>query len=142
MVGAALTQDVGDYGYVRQLAVAPSQRGRGVGLALLHESFARHRARALPATALGVDAANPTGALALYERAGMRVVEQFTRWDRPAPHPPWPGRPGRPGRKDRPDRQGRLGRPVRRQPSRDRPAHRASVDRKVRRGCSCSSWRR
>ncbi len=41
-----------------------------VALALLHESFARHRARGLPATVLGVDAGNPTGALALYEKAG------------------------------------------------------------------------
>ena len=32
VVGAALTQDVGDYGYVRQLAVSPAQRGRGLGL--------------------------------------------------------------------------------------------------------------
>lgn len=65
--------------------MAPAQRGRGLALALLHESFRRHAARGLPATVLGVDAANPTGALALYEKAGMRVVEQFTRWDRPRP---------------------------------------------------------
>jgi mycothiol synthase len=85
VVGAALGQVVGeDYGFVRQLAVAPSHRGQGLGLALLHESFRRHAARGLPATVLGVDAGNPTGALALYEKAGMRVVEQFTRWDRPA----------------------------------------------------------
>ena len=43
--GAALTQDVGDYGYVRQLAVSPAQRGRGLGLALLHQGFRRHAAR-------------------------------------------------------------------------------------------------
>ena len=85
LVGAALGQVVGvDYGFVRQLAVAPSHRGRGLGLALLHESFRRHAARGLPACVLGVDAGNPTGALDLYEKAGMRVVEQFTRWDRPA----------------------------------------------------------
>ena len=84
VVGAALGQAIGrDYGFVRQLAVAPSHRGQGLGLALLHESFRRHAARGLPATVLGVDAGNPTGALALYEKAGMRVVEQFTRWDRP-----------------------------------------------------------
>jgi ribosomal protein S18 acetylase RimI-like enzyme len=84
VVGAALGQVMGeDYGFVRQLAVAPSHRGRGLALALLHESFRRHAGRGLPATVLGVDAGNPTGALALYERAGMRVVEQFTRWDRP-----------------------------------------------------------
>ena len=85
VVGAALSQDTaGEYGFVRQLAVDPAHRGRGLALALLHECFARHVARGLPATALGVDAGNPTGALALYEKAGMRVHEQFTRWDRPA----------------------------------------------------------
>lgn len=85
VVGAALSQPMGeDYGFVRQLAVAPSQRGRGLGLALLHECFHRHRARGFPATVLGVDAGNPTGALRLYEKAGMRVIEEFTRWDRPA----------------------------------------------------------
>jgi len=84
VVGAALGQVMGeDYGFVRQLAVAPSHRGRGLALALLHESFRRHAARGLPATVLGVDA-GPTVALGLYEKAGMRVVEQFTRWDRPA----------------------------------------------------------
>ena len=82
VVGAALSQPMGeDYGFVRQLAVAPSQRGRGLGLALLHECFRRHAARGFPAAVLGVDAGNPTGALDLYEKAGMRVHEQFTRWD-------------------------------------------------------------
>ncbi len=86
VVGAALSQDLADYGFVRQLAVTATMRGRGLGLALLHECFRRHAARGLPATVLGVDAANPTGALALYEKAGMRVVEQFTRWEwHPAP---------------------------------------------------------
>ena len=84
VVAAAMGHSTGGYGFVRQLAVAPSHRGRGLALALLHECFRRHRARGLPATVLGVDAGNPTGALALYEKAGMRVVEQFTRWDRSA----------------------------------------------------------
>ena len=85
VVGASLSQPMGeDYGFVRQLAVAPSQRGRGLGLALLHECFRRHRDRGFPATVLGVDAGNPTGALRLYEKAGMTIAEQFTRWDRPA----------------------------------------------------------
>lgn len=85
VLGAALSQPMGvDYGFVRQLAVASTQRGRGLGLALLHECFRRHAARGFPATVLGVDAANSTGALALYEKAGMSIHEQFTRWDRPA----------------------------------------------------------
>ena len=81
VVGAALGQETSDHGFVRQLAVDRAHRGRGLALALLHESFRRHRDRGLPATVLGVDAGNPTGALALYEKAGMRVVEQFTRWE-------------------------------------------------------------
>ena len=84
VVAAALSQSTGDFGFVRQLAVAGSQRGRGLGLALLHTCFRLHAGRGLPATVLGVDAANATGALDLYQRAGMRVVEQFTRWERAA----------------------------------------------------------
>jgi mycothiol synthase len=83
LAGAAISQSLGDLGFVRQLAVAPEQRGRGVAKALLHELFRRHRERGLPATVLGVDAANPTGALGLYESAGMCVGERFTRWERP-----------------------------------------------------------
>ena len=71
--------------FVRQLAVPRASRGRGIALALLHETFRRAAGRALPAVVLGVDAANATGAVRLYERAGMRVVEEFTRWDRAAP---------------------------------------------------------
>ena len=82
VVGAALGQETAEHGFVRQLAVDPAQRGRGLALALLHESFRRHRERGLPASVLGVDAGNPTGALALYEKVGMRVAEQFTRWER------------------------------------------------------------
>lgn len=81
VVGACLGQTAGGEGFVRQLAVAPSQRGRGLALALLRESFRRNVARGYPAAILGVDAANPTGALVLYEKAGMRVHEQFTRYD-------------------------------------------------------------
>lgn len=82
VVGVCLSQLLGDLGFVRQLAVPRAERRRGLGLALLHESFRRHAARGLPATILGVDAVNATGATALYERAGMRVVERYTRWDR------------------------------------------------------------
>ena len=81
VVGTALGQVTPEHGLVHQLAVDRAHRGRGLALALLHETFRRHRDRGLPATVLGVDAGNPTGALALYEKAGMRVVEQFTRWE-------------------------------------------------------------
>lgn len=81
IVAVSLTQEAGSEGFVRQLAVDPSQRGRGLALALLREGFRRNVARGMPGAMLGVDAGNPTGALALYEKAGMRVQEQFTRYD-------------------------------------------------------------
>ena len=83
VVAACLAQRMGDLAFIRQLAVQREHRGSGLGLALLHESFRRHAARGFPASVLGVDAANATGATRLYERAGMRVVEEFTRWDLP-----------------------------------------------------------
>jgi mycothiol synthase len=93
LVGAAVTQDMAsDYGFVRQLAVPRAHRGRGTGRALLLEAFARHAARGLPRTELGVDAANRTGATRLYESVGMRISEEFTRWEKQVPAG---GRPGR-----------------------------------------------
>lgn len=80
LVGVCLGQDMKDYDYVRQLAVPRQHRGRGIAKALLHEQFRRSAARGLPYTALGVDAANEAGATQLYERAGMHVSEEFTRW--------------------------------------------------------------
>ena len=85
LVAVSLGEVLAGSGFVRQLAVPRAHRGRGLGLAVLHETFRRAAARRLPAVVLGVDAANATGAVRLYERAGMRVVEEFTRWDRPAP---------------------------------------------------------
>jgi mycothiol synthase len=85
LVGACLGQDLApDYGFVRQLAVDRPARGQGLGLALLTEQFERHAARGLPATVLGVDAGSRTGALALYERAGMHVAEEHVRWHGPS----------------------------------------------------------
>jgi mycothiol synthase len=61
-------------GWVKDLAVAPAARGRGLGEALLRHAFARLYERGVRRVGLKVDAANPTGALRLYERVGMHVV--------------------------------------------------------------------
>jgi mycothiol synthase len=61
-------------GWVGVLGVRRPWRRRGLGRALLLESFRQLQARGLPRAALGVDAENPTGATRLYERAGMRIV--------------------------------------------------------------------
>jgi mycothiol synthase len=80
LVGASLCQDLSDYALVPQLAVRRDQRGRGLAGALLRETFHRVQARGLPQCQLGVDSANATGAVRLYESVGMRISEEFVRW--------------------------------------------------------------
>jgi ribosomal protein S18 acetylase RimI-like enzyme len=70
----------GDWGFVGTLGVRPAWRRRGLGLALLHESFRRFRETGETTVALGVDVDNPTGATRLYERAGMCVLWQADVW--------------------------------------------------------------
>ena len=80
---AALTSRVqGDCGWVGSLGVRAPWRGRGIGAALLRRSFAAFSRRGLRRVVLGVDAENPTGATALYEREGMRVVQRWDVWER------------------------------------------------------------
>ncbi|HEY1672211.1 MAG TPA: GNAT family N-acetyltransferase [Streptosporangiaceae bacterium] len=80
----ALTGHVADdRGWVDYLGVLPPWRGRGLGAALLHRSFATFARRGVRRVILNVDAENATGATALYERAGMRVVNRWDLYERP-----------------------------------------------------------
>lgn len=63
-------------GHVSNLGVLRSHRRRGLGLALLRHSFEAFRARGRSAVTLGVDADSLTGAVRLYESAGMRVYRR------------------------------------------------------------------
>lgn len=72
----------GDWGFIGTLGVRPGWRRRGLGLALLYESFRRFRETGETTVALGVDVENPTGATRLYERAGMRVLWQADVWQK------------------------------------------------------------
>jgi mycothiol synthase len=67
-------------GWVGILAVRSPWRRRGLGDALLRASFAALYERGLRRVGLGVDTENVTGALRLYERAGMRPVRQTDSW--------------------------------------------------------------
>jgi mycothiol synthase len=60
--------------WVRILGVVPRFRNRGLGQALLRHTFGECAARGLQRVGLGVDAENPTGAVRVYERAGMHVA--------------------------------------------------------------------
>ncbi|MGZ8622957.1 MAG: GNAT family N-acetyltransferase [Actinomycetota bacterium] len=78
----ALTAGV--HGWVGEVGVLPSHRGRGIAIALLRRSFATFARRGNPRVMLNVDAENPTGATALYEHVGMRVTKRWDLWERSA----------------------------------------------------------
>jgi ribosomal protein S18 acetylase RimI-like enzyme len=67
----------GDAAYVGSVAVRKPWRGHGLALALLLEEFARFYARGRDDVYLFVDAYNPTGAVRLYEKAGMTIWRRF-----------------------------------------------------------------
>jgi mycothiol synthase len=64
-------------GWVRILGVLPQYRHRGLGQALLKHTFAEFQSRGFEAVGLGVDAENPTGAVRVYEHAGMHVERTY-----------------------------------------------------------------
>ena len=62
-------------GWLEHVSVRRPWRGRGLASALIGRSLELLRDRGLDEAALGVDSANPTGALRVYERTGF-VVHQ------------------------------------------------------------------
>lgn len=73
VAGEALLLALETEAYVDSLSVRRRWRGRGLGLALLTRAFGLAQLRGRRTVRLGVDAQNPTGALAVYLKAGMRV---------------------------------------------------------------------
>jgi mycothiol synthase len=71
-----------DTGYVSVLGVLRPWRKIGLGSALLQHAFSEIYKRGKKAVALGVDASSLTGAIRLYERAGMRVVLQHDKYEK------------------------------------------------------------
>lgn len=69
-----------EIGWIGTLGVRAPWRKRGLGQALLRHSFAELYAVGKRRVGLGVDAENVTGALRLYERAGMRAVSRSDNW--------------------------------------------------------------
>ena len=72
LIGRAPENEPG-VGWIRILGVVPDHRQRGLGQALLRHSLREFARRGFDAVGLGVDAENPTGAVRLYENAGMHV---------------------------------------------------------------------
>jgi ribosomal protein S18 acetylase RimI-like enzyme len=70
-------------GHVGTLATLREARGRGVASALLRTAFAEFAARGLRKATLGVDAANLTGAVRLYESVGMHAELEWVLYELP-----------------------------------------------------------
>lgn len=66
-------------GWIDSVGVRPDYRRQGLGSALLRHGFRVLQAHGFTAAELEVDSENRTNAVALYERAGMRVRKQY--WD-------------------------------------------------------------
>ena len=71
-----------EVGWVGTLGVRRPWRKRGLGLALLRHSFNEFYRRGKRKVRLGVDAQNLTGALRLYENAGMHVHKTFDQYEK------------------------------------------------------------
>lgn len=82
VAGAALCRQRGadepNTAWVVNLAVPRPYRRRGLGEALLKHSFHRFQQLGFTQAGLGVDSSNTTGAVGLYERAGMYVKRTGT----------------------------------------------------------------
>ena len=68
-------------GWVGTLGVRAAWRKRGLGEARLLHSFDNFYQRGIKTIGLGVDASSLTGALKLYESAGMRVLREFKMFE-------------------------------------------------------------
>ena len=71
-----------DLGFVNVLGVRRPWRKRGLGLAFLHHAFGEFYRRGKRKAGLGVDTENLTGALHLYEKAGMHVHMQVDLFEK------------------------------------------------------------
>jgi len=74
--------DEPDMGWVDDLGVRREYRRKGLGLALLRQAFGEFYRRGKRKVGLGVDAYNLTGALRLYERAGMHMYRKFNTYEK------------------------------------------------------------
>lgn len=83
-VGALLVQVDDDGAGIEAVATLPRLRGRGLATALLTRAFETVRLDGSTVVRLHVDATNPTGAVGVYERAGMVREDEVQSWSRPA----------------------------------------------------------
>jgi mycothiol synthase len=69
-------------GWVKDLVVRESERGRGLAKALIHHGFRAYAERGAERVGLKVDSTNPTGAPQLYERLGFVTDQRLGIWQK------------------------------------------------------------
>ena len=69
-------------GWIGTIAVRRPWRGKGLGIALMHQTFGEFYKRSTTTIGLSVDSADLTGATRLYERAGMYVAGEFALYEK------------------------------------------------------------
>ena len=69
-------------GWIGTIAVRRPWRKKGLGIALIRQTFGEFYKRGMTTISLGVDSANLTGATRLYERAGMYVAGEFATYEK------------------------------------------------------------
>jgi ribosomal protein S18 acetylase RimI-like enzyme len=77
LVGCALHWSSG---WLKDVAVRESERGRGLGATLVQMGLAEFSRRGCARVGLKVDAGNPTGAVRLYERLGFVTANRQAVW--------------------------------------------------------------
>ena len=77
LVGCALHWNSG---WLKDVAVRESERGRGLGATLVQMGLAEFSRRGCARVGLKVDAGNPTGAVHLYERLGFVTTNRQAVW--------------------------------------------------------------
>ena len=69
-------------GWVGTIGVRRPWRGKGLGLALMKQTFGEFYNRGMKTVGLGVDAGNPTGATRLYQKVGMRAASEHVTYEK------------------------------------------------------------
>ncbi len=77
IAGVVLGSAIAGNGWIHAVGVRRPWRGRGLGLALLRNTFAAYGHRGISRFGLSVDAESASGAPSLYLRAGMRVERSY-----------------------------------------------------------------
>jgi mycothiol synthase len=69
-------------GWVKDIVVRETERGHGIGKALLRHAFREYKTRSVDRVGLKVDSTNTTGAPQLYEREGFVVDQRLGIWQK------------------------------------------------------------